>query len=236
MARHDDYQPFRRSPSEIHRRERRKNFILNLLIVIVFSLIVIVGWNLLFGHKDETKETTGEPETEEILDEGKDSETESAGKEEANKDKEDDISSTRTSEEETAGEDQSMPEEESAEERDGEEIVIEESDDPNVIKTVINPAWQPVGTVQTGEHVTQYDKNSVDWQEMVRAISYATGLPEEEMIIWFIGRGEVPNKDAIGTVSTRDQSKTYRVYIEWVDGQGWKPVKMEYLRENDKAN
>lgn len=236
MARHDDYQPFRRSRSEIHRRERRKNFILNLLIVIVFSLIVIVGWNLLFGHKDETKETTGEPETEEILDEGKDSETESDGKEEANKDKEDDISSTRTSEEETAGEDQSMPEEERAEERDGEEIVIEESDDPNVIKTVINPAWQPVGTVQTGEHVTQYDKNSVDWQEMVRAISYATGLPEEEMIIWFIGRGEVPNKDAIGTVSTRDQSKTYRVYIEWVDGQGWKPVKMEYLRENDKAN
>ena len=28
--------------------------------------------------------------------------------------------------------------------------------------------------------------------------------------------------------------QSYRVYIEWVDGEGWKPVKVEELKENDK--
>lgn len=229
MARQDDYQPFRRSRTEVHRKERKKNFILNLLIVIVFSLILIVGWNLLFGHKDETRETAGDPETEEIRTEDK--ETEQADPED-NKD----AQSAIVREEEKVEQDEESVQDQNDDEAGlEEEIVIEESDDPNVLKTVINPAWKPIGTVQTGEHVIQFDQNSVDWQEMVRAISYATGLPEEEMIVWFIGRDKSSTKDAaIGTVTPRDQRETYRVYIEWVDGQGWKPVKVEYLRENDK--
>ena len=196
--------------------------ILNVLIIIVFSLILIVGWDLLFGHKDEVQETDSEPQTETIID-GNDDEA-VLGEE----------SDEQTTSVEEEREEESARDTDEVENADEEEIIIEESDDPNVIKTVINPSWEPVGTVQTGDHVTQYDPNSVDWQEMVQAISYATGLEEDEMIIWFIGRGEVPNKDAVGTVSSSDESETYRVYIEWIDGQGWKPVKVEYLRENDK--
>ncbi|EAR63631.1 hypothetical protein B14911_06818, partial [Bacillus sp. NRRL B-14911] len=88
-----------------------------------------------------------------------------------------------------------------------------------------NPSWQPVGTSQTGEHTAVYE--GVDWNEMVQAITYATGIPESNMTIWFLGNNG-PNQ-SVGTVSTKDQQEKYRVYIEWVDGQGWKPVKMEEL-------
>nr|WP_276537506.1 DUF1510 family protein [Bacillus infantis] len=96
---------------------------------------------------------------------------------------------------------------------------------PDVEKTIVNPSWQPVGTSQTGEHTAVYE--GVDWNEMVQAITYATGIPESNMTIWFLGNNG-PNQ-SVGTVSTKDQQEKYRVYIEWVDGQGWKPVKMEEL-------
>jgi hypothetical protein len=69
----------------------------------------------------------------------------------------------------------------------------------------------------------------VDWQEMLQAISYATGVDQSNMTVWFLGNNG-PNK-SVGTISTKDQSEKYRVYIDWVDGQGWKPVKVEVLNE-----
>ena len=115
----------------------------------------------------------------------------------------------------------------------GETIVLE-SDDPNVIRAEKNPDWKPIGTSQTGEHITQYKKGTVDWQEMERAISYATGIPVDNMIVWRIERGEVPNKNVVGTITIKEQTEIYRVYLEWVDGKGWMPTLLEHLRENDK--
>lgn len=228
--------PFRRSRTEVYAKQRKKNFILNVLIAVVFALIVIVGWDLLFGNKGTVEEAATDTETEpaEVITEDDKENNEGNGDTE-NRDTETlegDEQQTVVEAERDAGETGTEDEEESDEST--EELIIEESDDPNVIKTVIDPNWQPVGTVQTGEHVTQYDKNSVDWQEMLKAISYATGISEDNMTVWFIGRGEVPNKNVIGTVSPKDQNETYRVYLEWVDGQGWKPEKVEYLKENDK--
>ena len=51
--------------------------------------------------------------------------------------------------------------------------------------------------------------------------------------MWWLERNGGPEK-AIGTVAPKDQSTTYRVYLQWVDGKGWKPVKMQELVENDK--
>ncbi|WP_262421774.1 YrrS family protein [Bacillus aquiflavi] len=120
-----------------------------------------------------------------------------------------------------------------AETEDSEPVITEGGSSPNVKNTVINPAWKPVGTDQTGEHTTVFNKDSADWSEMENAISYATGLSHDNMTIWFLGNGG-ENK-AIGTVTSKDNQQVYRVYIEWVDGQGWKPTKVEELYENDKG-
>lgn len=99
---------------------------------------------------------------------------------------------------------------------------------PKVEKEIVNPDWKPVGTNQTGEHESKYDGSSDDWNEKKKAIAYATGIAEGDLIYWRIQNGGGPQK-AEGIVSTVDKSKKYKVYIQWVDGQGWKPVKVEVL-------
>ncbi len=57
-------------------------------------------------------------------------------------------------------------------------------------------------------------------------------LPEDALIIWKIKNGGSPQK-SIGIVSTKDKVEKYRVYLEWVDEKGWKPVKMDVLNTLD---
>lgn len=108
-------------------------------------------------------------------------------------------------------------------------ITREDSSDPIVDETVINTSWEPVGTKQKGDHVSVYQKDSVDWNEKVKAVSYATGLDSNNMYVMMIKNGGGPQK-SIATVQSKDESEKYRVHLEWVDGEGWKPVKMDVLK------
>lgn len=109
-----------------------------------------------------------------------------------------------------------------------------DSDDPNVAK-VITKDWEPIGTEQTGEHENSYSSTSVDWQEKRKAFSLATDIPIENTSLWFVEQGADPATQAIGTLSTKETpDKAYRVYITWVDGEGWQPTKVEELKTNDK--
>lgn len=241
------YPPVRRSRVEQHAKRRKTNFILNILIGIVFLAIVVVGYSILFGDSgSETKDTPQQEEkglTEGSVDgeredgvvAGEDgTDTAETGTQDKNEtdivDEEDDPSAGEGIDSDGEEQGDSTIEEEG----DGEIIVEETSDDPNVMKTVIDPSWQPVGTSQTGDHVTVYDEGSTDRVEMEKALAYATNTTVDQLIVWWLQRGEVPNKNVIGTVEAKDQGQVYRVYLEWVDGQGWKPTKLEYLRENDK--
>ncbi|MBC2301753.1 DUF1510 family protein [Listeria welshimeri] len=108
------------------------------------------------------------------------------------------------------------------------------SDDPNVAK-VITKDWKPIGTEQTGDHVNSYSSTSTDWQEKRKAFSKATDIPIENTSLWFVEQGADPATQAIGTLSTKESpDKAYRVYITWVDGEGWQPTKVEELKTNDK--
>lgn len=109
-----------------------------------------------------------------------------------------------------------------------------ESDDLNVAK-VITKDWKPIGTEQTGDHVNSYSSTSVDWQEKRKAFSAATDIPISNTSLWFVEQGADPATQAIGTLSTKENpDKAYRVYITWVDGEGWQPTKVEELKTNDK--
>ncbi|EMF45345.1 hypothetical protein B481_3202 [Planococcus halocryophilus Or1] len=55
---------------------------------------------------------------------------------------------------------------------------------------MINTSWEPIGTDQKGEHVSVYQKDSQDWNEKVKAVSYATGLDANDMYVMMIKMAE----------------------------------------------
>lgn len=212
----DDFQQSRFN----QRSKRRKtNLILNGLIGIVLVLIIVVSGVIFLGNDDKA---TTEKEQEQSVEASNGANEEESSKEET-------AGSASEKDEEDSSTDSSSLNEESSEEassNDNEEAIVTEGGaDSNVVRTIVNPNWQPIGTSQTGEHTNVY--SGVDWDEMVSAIEYATGLPKDNMTIKFLGN-DGHNKSK-GTVFSKDRTQIYRVSIEWVDGEGWKPTLVEEL-------
>lgn len=220
--------------SRYGKRTKRKktNIILNSLIIVVVLLIVIVSYTIFSGNDNDQaangaeneEQTTGSNERADTSDNKADS---SHSEDEETADRE-----TAEDKETSASEDKAAEDEENTNEvapaDSSQDVVTEGGEDSNVIRTIENPSWQPVGTVQTEHPGAVYDSSSVDWQESVKAITYATGLSEENMTIMFLGNNGV-NK-SVATVRSKDRTENYRVYIDWVDGEGWKPVRVEELK------
>ncbi|MBT2688010.1 YrrS family protein [Bacillus sp. ISL-47] len=215
--------------SRLGKREKRKktNIILNSLIALVVLLIIVVSAKIFFGgNNDEELQAEEQTASEnEIKENEKNTDKQASDSEQ---EKEEEIEKAKEDEEKAAEKEEDEEAEDESKEED-EKVVTEGGSSPDVEKTIENPAWKPVGTSQSGEHTAVYDQNAVDWQEMLQAISYATEVDQSNMTVWFLGNNG-PNK-SVGTISTKDQSEKYRVYIDWVDGQGWKPVKVEVLNE-----
>ncbi|ANU25593.1 YrrS family protein [Planococcus versutus] len=215
-------------PSRLKKKNKknRSNRILNIMIGLVFALILIIGVSMLFNGGDDQAqkpEVTVSSETNEQTsdsDEGGD-----AGEE--NEATEEEKESAKKAEEKAEKEKAEKEKEESAIK--GGTITREDSNDPIVEETVINTSWEPIGTKQKGNHVSVYQKNSTDWNEKVNAVSYATGLDVNNMYVMMIKNGGGPQK-SIATVQSKDESEKYRVHMEWIDGEGWKPVKMDVLK------
>ncbi|WP_264738625.1 YrrS family protein [Cytobacillus firmus] len=213
--------------SRFGKREKRKktNIVLNSLIALVIVLIIFVSAKIFFGGNNDQ----ALPADEQTASENESKQNENNKEDQGNdveQDKEDENIDNDSEEEEKEAEENEAEEET---EEDKEQVVTEGGSAPDVEKTIENPAWKPVGTSQSGEHTAVYDQNSADWQEMLNAITYATGVDQGNMTVWFLGNNG-PNS-SVGTISTKDQSEKYRVYIDWVDGEGWKPSKVEVLNE-----
>jgi cytoskeletal protein RodZ len=227
------------SRSDQRAKRRKTNLILNSLIVIVILLIVIVSYSIFFGNGEKASPTAADASGQAQENQEGNSEVDDSAESSTNEENEGSEGNSSVTEEnpddtEDTGSDENETDT-TVEEPESENIVSEGGTDPNVKNTITNPDWQPVGTTQSGEHVPVYDKSAVDWKEMEKAISYGTGLNQSEMTLWFLGRNkEGAENQSVATVSTKDNSVTYRVYIEWVDGQGWKPIKVEELFENDR--
>ncbi|KAB7667266.1 YrrS family protein [Bacillus sp. B1-b2] len=195
------------SRTRYQQRSKRKktNLILNGLIIVVILLIVVVSYSI-FSNKDDQEETAETTNTQQNA--------ESAASQKDNKDS--NKASDKEDEDQEIGEDGA--------------IITEGGSDSNVITTIENPSWKPVGTTQTGEHVATYSEGT-DWNEQLEAIAYATGLDSDNMVVWFLGNNNKDPQKSIGTVSSKDKTEKYRVYIEWVNGSGWKPTKVEEVQD-----
>lgn len=219
-------------PSRLNKKKpakNRSNSILNIMIALVFTLVIIIGASLLFGGGDDSAD-------QESVEVSPETENQTSGDEEAPVTaEENDLEAEEEKEQaEEEAREEDEEEEEEEEETKGGTITREESNDPIVSETIINTSWEPIGTSQSGEHVSSYQKNSVDWNEKIEAVSYATGLSQNDMYIMMVQNGGGPQK-SIATVQSKDQSQKYRVFLQWVDGEGWKPEKMDVLRTLDGA-
>lgn len=250
-------------PSRVNKKNSStNNSILNVMIGLVFALILIVGAFIFLGQTDNSEnaqdpesveistdtdneaseEGTGEEEQSENAEEQKDGQEEQAAEEEQTDEeseqakKDEELAAKEEEEKAKKAEEEKAKEEKAAEEGSvtGGTITRQESNDPVVKESIINTSWKPVGTSQSGEHVSVYNTDSVDWKEKIEAITYATGLAEGDMYIMHIGNGGGPQK-SIGTVQSKDKSKKYRVHMEWVEKDGWKPVKMDILNTVEGA-
>jgi len=193
-----------------------------LVIVLIAFLILPFGDNNAQETPEDEKSTTSENQDDTSADQGEQGTTSDDDRASENSDEESSESNSESNDETS----------EKGEDAESDETTTHESDDENVIE-IIQKDWDPVGTKQEGNHVATYDTESQDWAEMEKAVRYGADLQEENSIIWHIGNGGSPQK-AIGTITNKAQTETYRVYIQWIEDKGWKPSKVEVLKENDK--
>ncbi len=91
-----------------------------------------------------------------------------------------------------------------------------------------NPSWKPIGTVQGAKPEMKFKEGTVDWSEMKKAISYAVDVPESQLIFDFIGNNG--DNKAYGNVRDKQSNKKYKVDIDWVENQGWKPASVQVVK------
>ncbi len=91
-----------------------------------------------------------------------------------------------------------------------------------------NPSWKPIGTKQGAKPEMKFKEGTVDWSEMKEAISYAVDVPESQLIFDFIGNNG--NNKAYGNIRDKQSNKKYKVDIDWVENQGWKPVSVQVVK------
>lgn len=186
------------------RKHKRRRLFLNLLIGIVFLAAVTVAYQLFTAPKKTVQSTV------------------------VNQNKGDAAKNTGSSSNSNSDVTNNGNKTDSAPPPVEDKKVAVQENDSKVAEAYTNPAWKPIGTSQTEPHTTKYDTSSGDWKEMVQTISYALKIPSDNLTIMFIGNnGE--NK-AIGTVKTKDTKQQYKVSIEWVEKQGWKPTLVQQLK------
>ncbi|GAA0483054.1 YrrS family protein [Salinibacillus aidingensis] len=209
--------------------KRRKNTkLMNTLIVLAVLLSVFLVFTFVFNDDEEQankseSDTRQQTESEET---GADTGNENDSSEQSEAGTE---NGTSDEGQENADDESSSQTEENSD-LNTEEATVTESEDPNVLK-VIEKDWEPIGTEQEEPHETTYEKGTADWEEMWSAAAYATGLGSD-YISWWVTNGGGPQRVKI-TISDKAETQTYRVYLQWVPNEGWKPEKVEVLKEND---
>lgn len=215
--RKDSHHLNEQSRSDVRAKRRKTNKILNTMIVLVLFLIVFVSIKIFFQDDEKTADNKVETVSKTV-----DTKTKTDKAVQSNNEKEKKNSGKKSEGPAVKDKDDS-----SSDKIEDKMIVTDGGNGSEVKKTMVNPAWQPVGTAQTGGPAQDYNMDGVDWQEMVKAITYATGIDESNMIIEFLGNNGP--KKSVATIKQKDTQQLYRVYIEWIFDKGWKPTLVEEI-------
>ncbi|MDM5334601.1 YrrS family protein [Ureibacillus composti] len=205
------------------KRPKKSDKLLNVLIAIV-SILIVANLVFLFT-KDDEKEVASENKTQ--------AEKYLQGKNQSQKNEE--VVSEEGEEEQSSdntvvpakNEDQTEEKEQSV--KLPTKLTTNKSSDPQVKQEVVDPSWQPTPTKQTGEHVSVYKEGHVDYEEKLVTFRNAVNLEENNVIYWSV-RNNGSSNSSIAVISSKDESQKYRISIEWIENEGWKPVKVEELK------
>ncbi|PGC13693.1 FMN-dependent NADH-azoreductase [Bacillus wiedmannii] len=185
-------------------QNRRQKAIFNIAFTLILVTVGIVTYQL-FTPSDASKKAIAQEKKATKIEEKKSEDKEAAqleGKLKAEK-------SVKTNENEN-------------ENKEGEKTVSQEKGSQT------NSSWKPIGTEQGAKPEMKFKEGTVDWSEMKKAISYAVDVPESQLIFDFIGNNG--NNKAYGNVRDKQSDKKYKVDIDWVENQGWKPVSVQVVK------
>ncbi|PFV14512.1 FMN-dependent NADH-azoreductase [Bacillus cereus] len=211
-------------------QNRRQKAIFNIAFTLVLVTVGIVTYQL-FTPSDASKKAIAQEKKASKIEEKKNEDKETLNIEEKkNEDKEvTKIEEKKSEDKEAAQLEGKLKAEKSVktnenenENKEGEKTVSQEEGSQT------NSSWKPIGTEQGAKPEMKFKEGTVDWSEMKKAISYAVDVPESQLIFDFIGNNG--NNKAYGNVRDRQSNKKYKVDIDWVENQGWKPVSVQVVK------
>ncbi|MCQ6344153.1 DUF1510 family protein [Bacillus cereus] len=222
-------------------QNRRQKAIFNIAFTLVLVTVGIVTYQL-FTPSNTSKKAIAQEKKVTKIEEKKTEDKETAKiKEKKTEDKETaKIEEKKTEDKETAKIEEKKTEDKEAAQLEGkqkveksvktsgnenkeEEKTVSQEKDPQT-----NPSWKPIGTEQGAKPDMKFKEGTVDWSEMKKAISYAVDVPESQLIFDFIGNNG--NNKAYGNVRDKQSNKKYKVNIDWVENQGWKPASVQVVK------
>ena len=107
-------------------------------------------------------------------------------------------------------------------------VEVERVEDGVVVERWTSEEWEPYPTKQVGPHASVYQKGHIDYEEKLSSIYSVIPLERENSILLKIqNNGSAQTSRAI--VTNIEKTEIYRVFIEWVDKEGWKPMMVEVL-------
>lgn len=230
----------------LNKKRKNKRWLIILIgILVVFLLSVIsapIISQMMFSDDEATEETTDSAEDEstddstendqanETTDDQGVAENETDAVTESDEDLDTDDADVEADTDQTNSGDEPTNEPKNPDDYD---LTFSESDDENVLSSY-KADWDAVPTSQTEPHTISFEQDTDDWNEMLKAATLATGINSEAMqYLWVSGNG--PNK-VITTYTDRDTQEHFRVYIEWVEGEGYTPTQVDLLREHDQMS
>lgn len=218
-----------RSRSKRHRKKHKNNRNLMIFLALAFLFFtILLSLIVLNKNAEPTTEPNKVAEEQSETENNKD-ETDKSNTTTENKDK---VEKEETEKEKDSNDkDKEADENEEASNVTITEVNPDEIEDSNVLKAYVGD-WSPIGTSQEGTHTTSYQNGSQDRIEIKRAVSNVTKLAEDNMVEWRVENGG--DQKVIATVSDNNETEYYRVYLTWVDNQGWQVNRLEELKQNDK--
>ncbi|WP_320162902.1 YrrS family protein [uncultured Trichococcus sp.] len=191
---------------ELHGNHKRNNLLVVLGVIAAAFLGLVLLYNIFYGNDEEpSMAANNQTNSQNMIITESDASSETSSSAEASSEKE--------------------GKEETDSETETEEVP---STDKNVTKAY-NGDWEPIGTTQTGEHVTDYSDGSADRNEIKQAAAAATGISADGMIEWWVGNAG--DQQVTATVSDTQKETIARVQLKWVDGEGWQVTLVEELDE-----
>lgn len=210
----------KRSRSQLHKKNKKFDKLLNYLIAIVIGLIAITLFVIFSTEPEPEKEKLAENNVEDNVNEQ--ATNQELEQQEIILDDEETFHEEETTED-FADQSSSLA---------GEAVDVEQVNDGIVIERWTSDNWEPFPTKQEGPHASVYQKGHIDYEEKLSAIFSVIPLEQSNSIVLRVQNDGSPQTSR-AVVTNMDKTEIYRVFIKWIDSEGWQPTMVEVLASLD---